>query len=170
MGKLSKVRFNLATLVTGKKFAYEVQASPYDSNYGRLSALIQGRYQPQLIREVPKEAFWPPPRVNSAILNLKPYKQKSLISRLRPRRLKPGTTQFIMGELVMQPDKQVKNALREAIIRFEDLQGRSGTKREAREIIKQLNLSDQILSKMPEQLSNQDFQSIAIAIDILMIK
>jgi len=97
--KLLKVRFKLATLVTGKKFAYEIQAILSGPNYGRLSALAQRRYEVQLIGEVPKESFWPSPRVTSAIINLKP---------LEPWRLKTKPAQFIVGELVTQPDKKVK--------------------------------------------------------------
>lgn len=156
--KLVKSHFKLATLVAGKRFAYEIQAKPEDRNYGKLSALVQGRFQTRTVREIDKSSFWPKPRVNSAIINLKPQE---------PGELREEPARFIMGEVVFQPDKKVKNALREAIIRFEKLRGRRGTKRQARETISKLGLPSKILEKMPEQLSNEELQSLAKSLSSL---
>lgn len=156
--KLTKARFKLATLVTGKRFAYEVEAQPENHNYGKLSALVQGRFEAQKVTEIDKSSFWPKPRVNTAIINLEPQESKEL---------REEPVKFVMGEVILQPDKKVKNALREAIIRFDELRGRRGTKRRAREMISKLGLSSEILEKMPEQLSNRELRSIGKSLRVL---
>lgn len=149
VAQLVKARFSLATLVAGKRFSYEIQAEPRDANYGRLSGLVQRGFETEIVIEIPKTSFWPQPRVNSALINLRP---RAL------RELREEPVKFIVGEVVLQPDKKVKNALREALIRFEGLRGRTGTKRQAMEVISKLGLSPEILEKMPDQLSNKELQ------------
>ena len=43
-----------------------------DSEYGRLSVMLQSRYDMELILDVPPEAFDPPPRVDSAVVRMVP--------------------------------------------------------------------------------------------------
>ena len=156
--KLVKSHFKLATLVTGRRFACEIQAKPKDSNYGKLSALVQRKFKAQLVEEIDKNSFWPRPRVNSAIINLKPQE---------PEALRDDPVRFIMGEVVLQPDKKVKNALREAFVRFEKLRGKRGTKRQAREVISTLGLSPKTLERMPDQLSNKELQLLGRNLETL---
>jgi 16S rRNA (adenine1518-N6/adenine1519-N6)-dimethyltransferase len=49
-------------------------AQPGDSEYGRLSVMLQIRYHLELCFEVPPSAFEPPPKVNSAIVAMYPKK------------------------------------------------------------------------------------------------
>jgi 16S rRNA (adenine1518-N6/adenine1519-N6)-dimethyltransferase len=49
-------------------------AQPGDSEYGRLSVMLQMRYHLELCFEVPPSAFEPPPKVNSAIVAMYPKK------------------------------------------------------------------------------------------------
>jgi 16S rRNA (adenine1518-N6/adenine1519-N6)-dimethyltransferase len=43
-----------------------------ESEYGRLSVMLQSRYDMELILDVPPEAFDPPPRVDSAVVRMVP--------------------------------------------------------------------------------------------------
>nr|MBF0684200.1 16S rRNA (adenine(1518)-N(6)/adenine(1519)-N(6))-dimethyltransferase RsmA [Pseudomonas sp.] len=56
-------------------------AKPGDSDYGRLSVMLQSRYTMIKLFDVPPEAFDPPPRVVSAIVRMRPLPD----TRLRPR-------------------------------------------------------------------------------------
>lgn len=47
-------------------------ARPGDSQYGRLSVMLQARYRMVHLFDVPPEAFDPPPRVMSAIVRMRP--------------------------------------------------------------------------------------------------
>ena len=47
-------------------------ASPATSDYGRLSVMLQWRYQMENVLFVPPESFEPPPRVDSAVVRMVP--------------------------------------------------------------------------------------------------
>src|SRR5690606_31343836 len=47
-------------------------AQPSSSDYGRLSVMLQSRYDMVKLFDVPPEAFDPPPRVVSAVVRMKP--------------------------------------------------------------------------------------------------
>jgi len=48
-------------------------ASPATSDYGRLSVMLQWRYAMENILFVPPAAFEPPPRVDSAVVRMRPH-------------------------------------------------------------------------------------------------
>ena len=47
-------------------------AAPGNKDYGRLSVMLQWRYQIESVLDVPPECFDPPPRVDSAIVRMIP--------------------------------------------------------------------------------------------------
>ncbi len=47
-------------------------ARPGDSQYGRLSVMLQARYRMTSLFDVPPEAFEPPPRVVSSVVRMRP--------------------------------------------------------------------------------------------------
>ncbi len=56
-------------------------AKPSSSDYGRLSVMLQSRYQMTKLFDVPPEAFDPPPRVVSAVVRMVPLPG----TRLKPK-------------------------------------------------------------------------------------
>lgn len=57
-------------------------AAPADSDtYGRLSVMVQYHCQVDLLFNVPPTAFHPPPKVDSSILRLLPYRQPPFVAR-----------------------------------------------------------------------------------------
>ena len=56
-------------------------AQPGDSDYGRLSVMLQARYDIEKLFDVPPESFDPPPRVVSAIVRMIPLGAE----RLKPK-------------------------------------------------------------------------------------
>lgn len=59
-------------LMLQKEVADRLAAAPGSKRYGRLSVAAQVRVQPELLFDVPPEAFTPPPAVDSAVIRLTP--------------------------------------------------------------------------------------------------
>ena len=55
-----------------KEVVDRMAAAPGSKDYGRLSVMLQWRYQIENVLDVPPEAFEPPPRVNSAVVRMEP--------------------------------------------------------------------------------------------------
>jgi 16S rRNA (adenine1518-N6/adenine1519-N6)-dimethyltransferase len=55
-----------------KEVVQRMVAPPGGKDYGRLSVMLQWRYQMEMLFTVPPSAFDPPPRVDSAIVRMRP--------------------------------------------------------------------------------------------------
>jgi 16S rRNA (adenine1518-N6/adenine1519-N6)-dimethyltransferase len=55
-----------------KEVVERMVAAPCGKDYGRLSVMLQWRYDVEYVLEVPPEAFDPPPRVDSAVVRMQP--------------------------------------------------------------------------------------------------
>jgi len=55
-----------------KEVVQRMVAPPGGKDYGRLSVMLQWRYQMELLFIVPPQAFDPPPKVDSAIVRMRP--------------------------------------------------------------------------------------------------
>ena len=60
-------------------------ARPGDTQYGRLSVMLQARYRMSSLFDVPPEAFEPPPRVVSSVVRMRPLTGDALRSPRSPR-------------------------------------------------------------------------------------
>jgi 16S rRNA (adenine1518-N6/adenine1519-N6)-dimethyltransferase len=58
-----------------KEVARRMSAAPGSKDYGRLSVMLQWRYRIDTVLEVPPQAFEPPPKVDSAIVRMRPLPQ-----------------------------------------------------------------------------------------------
>ena len=63
-----------------KEVAKRMSAAPGSKDYGRLSVMLQWRYRIDTVLEVPPQAFDPPPKVNSAIVRMRPPCAAPLLS------------------------------------------------------------------------------------------
>ncbi len=61
------------TFMLQKEVVERLIAVPSTSEYGRLSVVLQYHYQIYKLFDVEPEAFWPPPKVQSSIVQLIPY-------------------------------------------------------------------------------------------------
>jgi len=55
-----------------------ITANPGDSEYGRLSVMLQARYHVDFLMDVPPSAFEPRPKVDSAVIRMIPRKDFAL--------------------------------------------------------------------------------------------
>ncbi|MGE4051390.1 MAG: 16S rRNA (adenine(1518)-N(6)/adenine(1519)-N(6))-dimethyltransferase RsmA [Piscinibacter sp.] len=94
------------TFMLQKEVVERMAASPGSKDYGRLSVMLQWRYDIESLLDVPPEAFEPPPRVDSAVVRMQPL---------------PGTSQVdaaLLGELVTVAFSQRRKLLRHTLGRW----------------------------------------------------
>ncbi|MEM2412259.1 MAG: 16S rRNA (adenine(1518)-N(6)/adenine(1519)-N(6))-dimethyltransferase RsmA [Candidatus Bathyarchaeia archaeon] len=103
---LFKKPLDCAVLVLQKEFAHKLAASVGSENYGWLTVLTYYHFDVELLDEVPRSAFFPPPEVNSQIVLLKPR-------RIPPFRVEneEGFKRLVQV-LFTQRNRKVKNAVR----------------------------------------------------------
>ncbi|MFT7721265.1 MAG: 16S rRNA (adenine(1518)-N(6)/adenine(1519)-N(6))-dimethyltransferase RsmA [Roseateles sp.] len=97
-----------------KEVVDRMAAAPGGKDYGRLSVMLQWRYGIESVLDVPPEAFDPPPRVDSAIVRMRPLAQ--------PPALDPA----LLGALVTSAFSQRRKLLRHSLGRWLAERGYAG--------------------------------------------
>ncbi|MBV6273555.1 16S rRNA (adenine(1518)-N(6)/adenine(1519)-N(6))-dimethyltransferase RsmA [Alcaligenaceae bacterium CGII-47] len=87
-------------------------AHPGDSQYGRLSVMLQARYRMVSLFDVPPEAFDPPPRVVSGVVRMRPLCGAAL---RRPR------SQDAFEKLVARAFEQRRKMVRSSLSAWADI-------------------------------------------------
>jgi len=64
-----------------KEVVERMVAAPSTADYGRLSVMLQDRFDMQSLFEVPPEAFRPPPKVDSAVVRMRPLNEAERAAR-----------------------------------------------------------------------------------------
>jgi 16S rRNA (adenine1518-N6/adenine1519-N6)-dimethyltransferase len=62
-----------------KEVVERMVAAPSTANYGRLSVMLQWRYDMAMVLLVGPQAFEPPPRVDSAVVRMTPWPQPAVL-------------------------------------------------------------------------------------------
>ena len=133
--------FELAVLMYQKEFAKRMVAPVGSEDYSRLSVEVFRRAQCRLLEEVPPSAFVPPPRVMSALVELRP--------RPCPVRIADGEIfSSITRALFSHRRKSAMNALRSE----ERLLGG---------ILKGLDADDPLLKRRAESLSPEEIAQLS---------
>lgn len=70
--RLLDLEFDRAALMFQEEFANRLVAKPGEEAYSRLSVKAYFRARAEIVEQVPRSAFWPPPKVDSAIVLLHP--------------------------------------------------------------------------------------------------
>ena len=98
-------RFDCAVLILQKEFANRLVASVGNEDYGWLSVLTYHRAEVELLDEVPKSVFYPPPKVDSVITRLVP--------RTTPFDIQMNGADFktFVQMLFTQRNKKIRNAV-----------------------------------------------------------
>ena len=94
---------NQMTLMFQKEVAERITAKPGSKKYGRLSILIGLMADAKIVMNIPSTAFKPKPKVNSAIVQIKPKLTKIIFNK--------KTLEDITRVLFNQRRKQVKSTL-----------------------------------------------------------
>ena len=97
-----------------KEVVQRMAAEPGGKEYGRLSVMLQWRYEIEPVLDVPPEAFDPPPRVDSAVV------------RMLPRATPPVLDEMRFGELVAVAFSQRRKLLRHTLGHWLEAQNYSG--------------------------------------------
>jgi 16S rRNA (adenine1518-N6/adenine1519-N6)-dimethyltransferase len=108
-----------------KEVVERMVAHPATSDYGRLSVMLQWRYEMENVLSVPPEAFDPPPRVDSAVVRMVPF--------ARPAAVDPA----LLSELVQVAFSQRRKLLRHTLGKWLEQRNFSGafdTQRRAEEV------------------------------------
>ncbi len=127
------VEYDKAILAVSKKFYYSTQQS----------AVFTSFFKPLEEIEIPKEDFYPIPKTNAIVMDLK-------------RLPKPIETRnlglFLRQYLYQQEGWKVKNSLREGLISYvKKIYHKQLTKNQAREIIKRANIDSKLLENTPNK-------------------
>ncbi|HET8870512.1 MAG TPA: 16S rRNA (adenine(1518)-N(6)/adenine(1519)-N(6))-dimethyltransferase RsmA [Aquabacterium sp.] len=86
-----------------KEVVERMVAAPGGKDYGRLSVMLQWRYDMELVVDVPPESFTPPPKVDSAVV------------RMVPLTTPPAVDPAVLGELVAVAFSQRRKILRNTL-------------------------------------------------------
>ena len=132
--------FKLATVITPTSFAETVTAGEENPHYSRLTLIANAFFTIEVLREIGPDAYYPPPATSTSLLRLKP-------------RAADSPELSVLQQILLQGDKKLKNALREALISSYHLLGESLTKRKARERVQLMGLEEEVLEERVARLS-----------------
>jgi 16S rRNA (adenine1518-N6/adenine1519-N6)-dimethyltransferase len=93
-------------LMLQKEVVDRIAAAPDGRDYGRLSVMLQWRYDIEQLFDVPPAAFEPPPRVVSSVLRMVPWRE--------PAAVDPA----LLSEIVMVAFSQRRKLLRHTLGRW----------------------------------------------------
>jgi len=136
--RLIRLDFERAAVIVSSSFAGIVTAGEGNPRYSRLSLVADAFFKIEELEEVGPDAYYPPPGGSTTIIRLTPREANDL--RLA-----------VLRGVLLQGDKKLKNALREAIIASKAF-GLS-TKREARERVRSMGLGEALLERRVARLS-----------------
>lgn len=136
--KLRNIEFKELYMIMGKKYIDSV----LNYNIDNLSLLTNVFFESVQYFDIPKKAFIPMPRVLSSIIKLSP---------------KIGYTELelLLKNMYLMDDKKTKNALMESLININNI-----TKKEAKNIINNLNIDGSILNKEFRLLNNNEIKTV----------
>lgn len=100
-----------------KEVVERMAAAPGSKAYGRLSVMLQWRYDIEAVIDVPPEAFEPPPRVQSAVVRMLPLPMAGV----------PAVDPQLLEELVRVAFSQRRKLLRHTLGRWLEERHHAGT-------------------------------------------
>lgn len=128
-----------------RELAERICAKPRTKDYSALSIWIQAQCQAEIVRIMPSSVFWPQPKVESAILDLRPQKV------LRRRIADPGHFHSTIRGIFQHRRKFLRSALYSAV-------KSKLTKDDVDKVLSQLGLDG---TARAEQLSPQQLLDLA---------
>jgi 16S rRNA (adenine1518-N6/adenine1519-N6)-dimethyltransferase len=118
MATITELPIAGAVFLTGARFSSEIEAfRRSSSSFGKLTLLVNTFFRVEVVSEVDKVCFYPKPRTNSKIIFLVPRDDSEYLE---------NETLFIFRQLFLGSSRSplVKNALKEALIEYEEIRVR----------------------------------------------
>ncbi|MGQ9720215.1 MAG: 16S rRNA (adenine(1518)-N(6)/adenine(1519)-N(6))-dimethyltransferase RsmA [Candidatus Jordarchaeum sp.] len=106
--KILSSRYEKAILTYQLEFAERLIANPGSKNYGRITVGVYYKAEAKLLETIPRTAFYPPPKVESAIIMLKPKPPPFEI-------LNEEVFFEVVRFLFMHPNKKAKHGIKSYI-------------------------------------------------------
>lgn len=111
-------------------------------------SIFSAFFEITIVKKVPKEAFFPQPKVISAVITIIPISN-------------PTDTQFFIQKLHLQRNKKLKNGLRDALIDLYRRKQKILTKKQALELIVQFHLSPRKLDTLIAKITLNTWRTIS---------
>jgi len=140
----SRLKLNCLILMLQREVAERILAHPGTKAYGALSILVQYYTHPELILPVKKTCFYPQPKVDSALIKLKPRRTKVKIK-----------DESLFFSLVKASFQMRRKTLLNALVRAENL---SFSKEEIEKVLGLANIDPR---QRGETLSLEEFGEIS---------
>jgi 16S rRNA (adenine1518-N6/adenine1519-N6)-dimethyltransferase len=144
-------RIDNIVLTVQYEVAQRLVANAGDREYSKVSLLIRHYCEPELIEQVPADAFYPPPKVHSAVVRLRPRSSPAV---------QPANPQ-LMQKLIEAGFRQRRKMFRNSISFLKLSPG------EIDSVFRHLHVDPQVRA---ERLSLQQFAMLADAFDDLLKK
>jgi len=126
-----------------KEVVDRMAAKPGTKAFGRLTVMLQWRYEIEHLFDVPPEAFDPPPRVNSAIVRMRP--------RANPAAVSPAVLGRIVGIAFSQRRKMLRATLGKWLVEHGYTREFDGTRRAEQVPVEEYIALALALPALPEQ-------------------
>lgn len=113
MHRIAGLDIESATMVVGRKLTESIQAPTEDSlGFGKLTLLAQSFFDTDVLMELGRDSFFPPPRAESSIIQLAPKEGAS------------GMRDFLLRKLfsTSRQSPLVRNCLKEGLTEFAEWQ------------------------------------------------
>ncbi|MEM4359122.1 MAG: 16S rRNA (adenine(1518)-N(6)/adenine(1519)-N(6))-dimethyltransferase RsmA [Candidatus Bilamarchaeaceae archaeon] len=123
--RLKDEKIERAVLMVQKEFAEKMVAKPGSSNYGRLSVTSQIFFDVEIVLRVPAHLFIPKPKVDSALIVLKPRGVKLM-----------KQEEDLIRKLFQHKNKKIRNILQNADLKWAKRRPRELSPREVLQLIK----------------------------------
>ena len=144
--RLKRLRFHSASIIIPSSLASTLIARIGGEDYTKLTCEARLFFDFSIVTTVKPESYYPEPKTATSIIALKPRDS-----------LKPS--EVVVRHLLLQGDKKVGNALREALIAA-SAHGYPVTKRAAKKVVETLGLGEDTLEKRVARLSLGDLDAI----------
>ena len=126
-----------------KEVVDRMAAKPGTKAFGRLTVMLQWRYEVEHLFDVPPEAFDPPPRVNSAIVRMRP--------RASPAAVSPAVLGKIVSVAFSQRRKMLRATLGKWLVEHGHTAAFDGTRRAEQVPVEEYIALALALPALPEQ-------------------
>ena len=149
INKVIKCNFKTLTMIMGSTYIEEVM----NKSNNKLALLTNSFFNVEKLEDIEPSSFEPQPRTLSGIIKLSPVKLNKIKDKKR----------FIIRQLFFYRDMKIKNALKEAIISYDNC-----SQREAKEKINELNIEEDILEDKMETISNEKLDKLVDYITLII--